>query len=83
MRSWFIAIDRDKWARGDSVEDAQRTLRAAGGKLRTHLVYEFRLPDGAEPPYVNNAGYTVYADGGTRELVVATKNGKAIDPAMV
>lgn len=75
---WYIAIEQTYWGRGKSIDEARNAMRKAGGKLRTHLVYEFEMPEGAEPPFIDQMGNSVTAEGSVRKLVAATRKGKAI-----
>ena len=82
MKTWFLAVSMNSWGRGETVADAERNLRGAGGNTRTMLVYAFDQSDADDPPYVDGMGNTVSACR-DRSIVKATKKGRTIDPATV
>ena len=78
--SWYVAVSFQRWGRGKSVDEAMKNLKKSGGDSKTYLVYRFDIPEGSDPPYVDESGCTVSPEGCERKTVIAVKNGKPVDP---
>jgi hypothetical protein len=73
----YVAMAPNFWGKGETIEEAKKNLKAAGGKLTTYIVTQ--LPPGAEDVYVDQLGYIrwTWSEGAdkTQESVVVAKRG--------
>jgi hypothetical protein len=73
----FIAMSPNYWGKGESVEEAKKELKKAGGTLTKYLV--FQLPPGAEDAFVDQMGTVrwTWAEGAdrTQQCVIVAKRG--------
>jgi hypothetical protein len=73
----YIAMSPNYWGKGESVEEAKKELKKAGGTLTQYIV--FQLPEGAEDAFVDQLGTVrwTWAEGAdkTQKTVVVTKRG--------
>lgn len=81
--TWYIALSFQYWGRGKTIEEAKRNLKRSGGSFRTMLVYSFAVPQGADAPWIDEMGNSVSDPGTERVLMLATKNGKSVDPTTI
>jgi len=50
----YIVLARNFWGKGDTIEEAKKQLKLAGGNLTRYIVY--RLPEGVTDAWVDNMG---------------------------
>lgn len=73
----FIAMSPNYWGKGESVEEAKKELKKAGGTLTQYIVIQ--LPPGTEDAFVDQLGTVrwTWAEGAdkTQHTVVVAKRG--------
>jgi len=77
-QTWYIAVSADAWGRGETMDEAKKQMKKAGGNLRTYLVY--RWENLTAKPWIDESGCSVTEGPGSkdRKCVHAVKGGKVV-----
>lgn len=79
MDIWYVAMDFGHYGIGKTIAEAEKNLKAAGGKFRTYFVKEVTQNPGQPKPKVTRYGELEYSWCDIDPVVVkAVKNGKPV-----